>query len=322
MKHWLFLIFAFVFSLPLTAQNRPKIGLVLGGGGAKGAAEVGVLKVIEEAGIPIDYIAGTSIGSIVGGLYSVGYRSDDLERMFRSQEWATLLADRNEALRSRLVGEENGVVYVLGFPVSRRHSAQADSLRGALKGENILRLLDSMVVNSPAARTVGTRAIPFNCVSVAVEGDEFAEVVLNADSTGLDTCMRASMAIPGAFKPVKLGNHVLVDGGVLNNLPVDVVRQMGADIIIAVDLQQNKHEEYKSPFRFLRGKGGAYSWLAERPDIAKYNVNRHAADIYINPDLGQYGVTSFNAEAIGEMIKRGEKAGRAVIDELKKLKSE
>ncbi|MBQ4230516.1 MAG: patatin-like phospholipase family protein [Salinivirgaceae bacterium] len=126
-----------VMAAPVSAQTdgmlhkRLKVGLVLGGGGAKGAAEVGVLKVIEEAGIPIDYIAGTSIGSIVGALYSVGYRAETLDSLFCSQEWLTLLADREVTLSSEPIAERDGITYIFGFPVSRKGSKKADPTFGA-----------------------------------------------------------------------------------------------------------------------------------------------------------------------------------------------
>ena len=99
---------------------------------------------------------------------------------------------------------------------------------------------------------------------------------------------------------------MLVDGGMSNNLPVDVVRKMGADVVIAVDLQQRKYDDYHSPFAFLKGMGGILKWLAERPDIKKYNVNRTQADLYINPELGRYGVTDFNKKAIKDILRIGE----------------
>lgn len=305
------------------AQSRPKIGLVLGGGGAKGAAEVGALKVIEKAGVPIDYIAGTSIGSIVGGLYSMGYRSADIEKMFNSQEWTSLLTDRNDSLSHKLFARDSsGVHYVLGFPVRRKHTAEADTLPGVFKGAKVLALLDSMVRTSPVARKVkGVKRIPFRCVAADVAHGEFREVVLSTDSARLDSCMRASMAIPGVFKPMKIGNNVLIDGGALNNLPVDVVRKMGADIVIAIDLQQNKHDDYKSPLSFLKGVNGASLWLKNRPDIAKYNEMRKSADIYINPDLGKYDVMSFKPKAITNMIDMGEKAAKKYYKDLEKIKN-
>lgn len=315
------ILFVLISAALAASAGRPKIGLVLGGGGAKGAAEVGALKIIEEAGVPIDYIAGTSIGSIVGGLYSMGYRSADIERMFTSQEWVSLLTDRNDSLSHKLFARDStGVRYILGFPVGRRNTAEADTLQGVFKGAKVLALLDSMVCTSPVARRAkGARRIPFRCVAADVAHSEFREIVLSTDSASLDSCMRASMAIPGVFKPMRIGENILIDGGALNNLPVDVVRAMGADIVIAIDLQQNKHDDYKSPLRFLKGTGGATAWLRDRPDIAKYNEMRRSADVYINPDLGKYDVMSFTPKAINAMIQMGEKAAKKQYKQLTKI---
>ena len=280
-------------------KTRPKVGLVLGGGGAKGAAAIGILKELEREKIPIDYIAGTSIGAIIGGLYAQGYRADDLEKLFRSQNWLELLADRDTTLVGKVYKEEDGVIYVFGFPVRRKADADNNTGFWMLHGDHVYNFLDSLVSRSPVQRGTVKRAIPFSCVAFDIRRQQ--EIVL--DTGSLARNMRASMAIPGAFKPVQIDTLMLVDGGMGNNLPVDVVRKMGADIVIAVDLQQRKRDDYRSPFGFLKGLGGILDWLAERPDIKKYNVNRTKADLYINPDLGSYGVTDFNAKAIKDILK-------------------
>ena len=271
-------------------KTRPKVGLVLGGGGAKG---------------PVDYIAGTSIGAIIGGLYAQGYRADDLENLFRSQNRLALLADRDTTLVGKVYKEENGIIYVFGFPVRRKTDANNKVGFGMLHGDHVYNFLDSLISRSPVQRGVVKQAIPFSCVAFDIRRQQ--EVVL--DTGSLARNMRASMAIPGAFKPVQIDTLMLVDGGMGNNLPVDVVRKMGADIVIAVDLQQRKRDDYRSPFAFLKGMGGFLDWLAERPDIKKYNVNRTKADLYINPDLGTYGVTDFNVKAIRDILKIGKDTG-------------
>ena len=286
-------------------KTRPKVGLVLGGGGAKGAAAIGILKELEREKIPIDYIAGTSIGAIIGGLYAQGYRADDLEKLFRSQNWLALLADRDTTLVGKVYKEEDGVIYVFGFPVRRKANADNNTGFWMLHGDHVYNFLDSLVSRSPIQRGIVKQAIPFSCVAFDIRRQQ--EIVL--DTGSLARNMRASMAIPGAFKPVQIDTLMLVDGGMGNNLPVDVVRKMGADIVIAVDLQQRKRDDYRSPFGFLKGLGGILDWLAERPDIKKYNVNRTKADLYINPDLGSYGVTDFNAKAIKDILKIGEDTG-------------
>ena len=286
-------------------KTRPKVGLVLGGGGAKGAAAIGILKELEREKIPVDYIAGTSIGAIIGGLYAQGYRADDLEKLFRSQNWLALLADRDTTLVGKVYKEEDGVIYVFGFPVRRKADADNNTGFWMLHGDHVYNFLDSLVSRSPVQRGTVKQAIPFSCVAFDIRRQQ--EIVL--DTGSLARNMRASMAIPGAFKPVQIDTLMLVDGGMGNNLPVDVVRKMGADIVIAIDLQQRKRDDYRSPFGFLKGLGGILDWLAERPDIKKYNVNRTKADLYINPDLGSYGVTDFNAKAIKDILKIGEDIG-------------
>ena len=286
-------------------KPRPKVGLVLGGGGAKGAAAIGILKELEREKIPVDYIAGTSIGAIIGGLYAQGYRADDLEKLFRSQNWLALLADRDTTLVGKVYKEEDGVIYLFGFPVRKKADADKNTGFWMLHGDHVYNFLDSLVSRSPVQRGTVEKAIPFSCVAFDIRRQQ--EIVL--DTGSLARNMRASMAIPGAFKPVQIDTLMLVDGGMGNNLPVDVVRKMGADIVIAVDLQQRKRDDYRSPLGFLKGLGGILDWLAERPDIKKYNVNRTKADLYFNPDLGSYGVTDFNAKAIKAILKIGEDTG-------------
>lgn len=304
----------------ITAQaqtnNRPKIGLALGGGGAKGAAEIGALKVIEECGIPIDYIAGTSIGSIVGGLYAVGYRSADLDHLFRSQEWLSLLTDRKNDLKNVPLSEEDGVTYIFGFPVSRKKRKEGERpMIGMLNGDQIVLVLDSMMQRSGYIQ-FDTLPIPFRCVAVDISGPD--EVVLKEGE--LAKAMRASMAIPGAFKAVEWGDKTLVDGGMINNLPVDVVRAMGADIVIAIDLSNEQHESRDFSLKDLVGIGGILDWAVSRPDWKKHNENRADADVLITPNLEGYDVMSFSLESISDMIARGEHAARQVKPQLLKLK--
>lgn len=312
------LFLAVSFHISSEAQSAPKrlkVGLVLGGGGAKGAAEVGALKVIEELGLPVDYIAGTSIGSIVGGLYSVGYRSRQLDSLFCSQDWAALLADRDARFKDQVLTEKEGVTYIFGFPVSRKGSKHADPAFGMVKGDHILHALDSLTFFMRDSINFDSLPIPFRCVATALPRQK--EVVLRRGS--LPVAMRASMAIPGVFKPVRKGKDWLVDGGMLNNLPVDVVKAMGADVVIAIDLSQKEQKPRGASLRDL-GIGGMIDWLITRPDIGKYLDNCKLADIIIHPDLGDYGVTSFSHDSMKAMIVLGEKAAvkqRRALLELK-----
>jgi NTE family protein len=224
-----------------------------------------VLKYVEKSGVPIDMVVGTSIGSIVGGLYAMGQTSEQLDSLFRTRAWANLFT-------------------------------------GSLMGDSIVRTLRDLTGGEVSFESLQK---PFRCV--AVDMNRMKEVVLKEGD--LAQAMRASMAIPVVFKPVKIGNMKLVDGGVLNNLPVDVAREMGADYVIAVDLTVNKHENNSSSLLSLL-----------RPDLKKYQRNRKDADIYINPNLKGYGAEDFMPNKIAEMIDLGEKAGKASLKEMKKLK--
>jgi NTE family protein len=153
---------------------------------------------------------------------------------------------------------------------------------------------------------------------VAVDMKNQQEVVLS--SGYLSKCMRASMAIPGAFKPVEINGKMLVDGGMLNNLTVDVVKAMGADVVVAIDLTQNKHETRDFSLKEVTGIGGILDWAVSRPDWKKYNENVKMVDVHINPNLAGYGATSFGKKSIDEMIKIGEQVGRKNRARLEALK--
>ena len=303
--------------LTTALANGPKIGLVLGGGGAKGAAEVGVLKVLEKNGIKPDSIVGTSIGSIVGGLYAAGYSATELETMFQTQEWLTLLTDRSSSLANEPYKVVDGVTYIFGFPILDR---QAIGL-GVMKGSSIEHLLDSMVC-AKGGKDFASLKIPFNCVAADIRSGK--EVILHEGCVA--KAMRASMAIPGVFKPVEIDDHTLVDGGMLNNLPVDVCRKMGADIIIAVDLQQNEQKPRPqtdmtvlNAVADLVGLGGILNWITNRPDIEKYNLNRKDIDIYIHPSMPDVDVTSFGNKKAARMIQQGAEAAQQQLPQLTDL---
>ena len=318
MRKILIIVLMAAMVLPAMAQ-RPKVGLVLGGGGAKGAAEVGVLKVLEEAGVQVDYIVGTSIGSIVGGLYAAGYSASELETMFQTQEWLSLLTDRKASLNNEPYTTIDGVTYIFGFPVMDRNSRGI----GVMSGGRIEQLIDSMVSVKGCTEFEGLK-IPFRCVTADIRNAK--EVILSKGV--LCKALRASMAIPGIFKPVEHNGLLLVDGGMLNNLPVDVCRQMGADIVIAVDLQQNEQKPRKrtdltalTGLASLFGLGGILEWITNRPDIEKYYANRKRADIYIHPNLPDADASSFGNKNAARMIQAGTAAAKGQLPALRALVS-
>ena len=319
-----FIIFFMLGCCLSASAGRLKVGLALGGGGAKGAAEVGVLKAIEEAGIPIDYIAGTSVGAIVGGLYAAGYSASELDTMFRTQEWLSLLTDRRSDFSSKPYQVENGVTYIFGIPVFERNSSDTGIAGfGMMKGGRIEQLIDSMASYRGCA---GFETLPTLFCCVAADFMQAREVVINNGI--LAKAIRASMAIPGVFKPVNIGGTLLVDGGMLNNLPVDVVKAMGADIVIAIDLQQSETTPPKpieeltllEPLANALGLGGLFRWATTRPDIEKYGKNVKMADIYIAPSLPDMDASSFGNKNSARMIETGYQEGRRHWQELMDLK--
>jgi NTE family protein len=300
----------------LKRPDRPKIGLVLGGGGAKGAAEIGVLKALEEEGLEFDFIAGTSIGSILGALYCCGFRAAELEEMFLSQSWLTLMTDRKEDT-SKLVSNEDGVIHAFGFPVyttakakkKRKKSSEESPVKGFgfNNGDKIIALFDSLT-NQPDSIQFDSLPIPFRCVATDVRTQKEA-VLCNGN---LPLAMRASMAIPGVFKPVRIKGMLLVDGGMFNNLPVDVVKDMGAEYVIAIDLTQNKHESREFSLKEAWGIGGLLDWVVSRPDWKKYNDNVSAANLYFNPSL-EYDALDFQTDKIRKMIDIGYKTAKKIL---------
>lgn len=306
----LFLIiigFSFCFS-DVNAQ-RKKVGLVLGGGGAKGAAEVGVLKVLEEAGIPIDYIVGTSIGSIVGGLYSIGYRSQALDSLFRTQDWIFLLSDQVKRQDVSAFSKDERERYLLRVPLSLKKNTPMAA--GLVTGQNIYNLFSNMTIGYHDVPSFSNLPIPFACIAVDIVAGK--EAVLSSGS--LPLAMRSSMSIPGVFSPVEMGNMLLIDGGALNNFPADVVKRMGADIIIGIDLSTGwkKKEDLGSLPNVL-------SQLINIMGENKYLQNKKLPDLYINPHLKGYGPASFQKADIDSMISLGERAARAQWGDIIALK--
>lgn len=304
------LLFGLLFlPLMLWAQDRPKVAVVLSGGGAKGTAHIGALKVIEEAGIPIDYVVGTSMGAIVGGLYSIGYTPQQLDSMVNAQNWKFLLSDapnpKDVLLDDRLKSER----YVLSIPFSLKSANISDA--GIIKGRNLARLFSTLTDGYQDSVNFNRLPIPFACVSEnLVDG---SEVVFHEGI--LATAMRSSMSIPGVFVPVDLNGMVLVDGGMVNNYPVDVALGMGADYIIGVDVQ--------SPLlkaSGLKSLKDIFGQIINLQGERKYRENLRRTDVLIKVDVSGYSAASFTKEAIDTLIVRGERAAIDSWDGLLTLK--
>lgn len=305
----LFLLTLLFISGNAMAQHRKKVALVLSGGGAKGTAYIGALKVIEEVGIPIDYVVGTSMGAIVVGLYSVGYTTAQLDSMVRTQDWEMLLSDKIERKKQTLTERENSEKYILSIPFSKKEKQIMDS--GIVRGENLDDLFSELIPEYNDSIDFNKLPIPFACVAVnLVDGKE---VVLR--NGRLAESIRASMAIPGVFTPVKEREMVLVDGGLLNNYPADVAKAMGADIILGISVQKDLRNEHK-----LKNVMDVISQVTDVACRNKYENNKLLTDLFIKIDTEGYGSTSFSSAAIDTLIYRGEKTARENWAQLYDLK--
>lgn len=291
---------------------RKKVGLVLGGGGAKGVAHIGVLKVLEEANIPIDYIAGTSMGALVGALYAIGYSPNDIDSLVALQDWQLLLSDKVKRDNLTFPEKENSEKYVITLPFGiEKKDRMVD---GMVKGQSLQNLFSNLTIGYHDSVDFRTFPIPFSCVAVnLVDGQDY---VFHKGS--LPVAMRASMAIPAVFTPVKLDSMVLVDGGLNNNYPADVAKEMGADIIIGVDLGSSDLKERQD----LSSSVGIISQIVALHGYDKYQQNIQMTDLHIRPDLHPYNSTSFTTSAIDTMILRGEEATRKEWPALMELKKE
>jgi NTE family protein len=290
--------------------TRPKIGLVLSGGGARGAAHIGVLKVLEERRIPIDFIAGTSMGSLVGGLYASGMTPDEIETIVSQMDWVDAFNDKIDR-RDRSFRRKRDDDFYL---IKNKPGFSGGKIRfppGLIDGQKIDLLLKRFTLPVVTIRDFDDLSIPYRAVAADITtGDA---VVM--DRGDLALAMRASMAIPVAFAPREINGRLLVDGGISRNLPVDVARAMGADVVIAVDISTplQKREQINSLMAITEQLTG----IITRRDSDRQIASLHDTDIFINPDLGDITTASFDRAA--EAIPIGATAANAVLDKLKRL---
>jgi NTE family protein len=289
---------------------RPRIGLALSGGGARGAAHVGVLKVLEEARIPIDYIAGTSMGSIVGGLYAAGIPADDLERLITNTDWNAAFSDFIPRTDRSFRRKRDDDLYL----VKHKPGLSRDGLLfppGLIDGQQIDLLLKRYSLHAAGVRDFDELAIPFRCVAADLATGE--PVVL--DRGDLALAMRASMSIPVAFAPREIDGCLFVDGGISCNLPIDVVRRMGADIVIAVDISTPLRA--RDDLRSVIAVTDQIMGIMTRRDSDRQIASLRAGDVLINPDLGDITTASFDRAV--EAIPIGYEAATAALDALARL---
>lgn len=310
MKKLLCFLLMVLAALPTLTAQRKKVGVVLGGGGAKGVAHIGVLKVLEEAGIPIDYVAGTSMGAIVGGLYAIGYTPEEIDSMVLEQDWAMLLSDRIKRNSLTFPEKENAERYILSLPFGIEKKDRV--IQGMIRGQNLMNLFSNLTIGYHDSVDFRNFNIPFACVAVnAVDGKDY---VFRKGS--LPLAMRASMAIPAVFAPVRLDSMVLIDGGLNDNFPVDVARDMGADIIIGVDLGTSDLKKLEN----LNNPGDVIGQIIALHGYEKYAHNKEKTDLLFRPNMTPYNAASFSTIALDTLIHRGEQEAYAHWDEIITLK--
>ncbi len=317
MQPWLLaLAWSLVLPAPATAvaaeapeAKRPRIGLVLGGGGARGAAHVGVLKVLEELRIPVDYVAGTSMGSIVGGLYASGMNPQEIDQEMRAMDWGELFQDAPDRADRSFRRKRDDELYAFkakpGF-----NDGKIEIPLAYIRGHNYD--LEQTPMTLPEADIKDFNRLPIPYRAVATDLETGKEAVLASGS--LAKAIRASMAVPAAFDPVEIDDRLLVDGGLANNVPISVARDMGAEVLIVVDVGSGLLSREKMTSGLcVTGQLAAFLFTLNTEQQLK---SLGARDVLMRPPLGDIGGGSF--DLVPEAIPTGERAARDAIDALRR----
>lgn len=305
------LLLAFTFGLCIQGfSQRKTVGVVLSGGGAKGFAHIGVIRVMDSLGIPIDYIGGTSMGAIVGGLTSIGYTPDQIENEILKVDWADVMEQKPKRKHLKSYEKSARERYFLTLEITKGFKLEIPG--GINNGQKITGLLSNLTYPYHGNLDFNKDLeIPFFCI--ATELNTGKERVLNSGE--LYKSMRASMSIPSLFSPYKLDGKYMIDGGTVNNFPADHIQELGADIIIGVDVQTTFADTISDPTLLkVLEKTGMY---VNAMTTAK---REKLCDLIIHPDMQGYSVTTFDKAT--EIIKSGERAARANIDQLLALKAQ
>ncbi|HEY0272550.1 MAG TPA: patatin-like phospholipase family protein [Chitinophaga sp.] len=302
---FLLLVGACVAARAQGVDQRPRIGLALSGGGAKGLAHIGILEAIDSAGLKVDYVAGTSMGSIVGALYAVGYTADSIEAIARRINWSRLFSNR--PVLSEISYEEKSEFgkYAIEVPF-QGNKPKLES--GVIVGEELWLQLAQLFWPVQDLRDFSKFNIPFKCIATDIAtGDR-----VTLDSGDIVTAVRASIAIPSVFSAVQIDGRKLVDGGVVRNFPVLTVKDMGAAITIGSNVGQGlrKAEELKTPLDMIY-QLGFYK------DAMDFREERKVTDVFIQHDLREYSAASFNS--VDSIIEKGKELGRRFYPVFKHL---
>ncbi|VVO05278.1 patatin-like phospholipase family protein [Pseudomonas fluorescens] len=291
---------------------RPKIGLVLSGGAARGLAHIGVLKALEEQGVKIDAIAGTSMGAVIGGLYASGYKIDELEKLALSIDWQQALSDAPPRKDVPFRRKQDDRDFLVKQKLSFRDDGSLGLPLGVIQGQNLALQLESMLAHTSDTRDFDKLPIPFRAVATDISTGE--KVVFRKGH--LPQVIRASMSIPAVFAPVELNGRLLVDGGMTDNIPLDVAREMGVDIAIVVDIGTplSTRNQLTTVVDVLNQS----ITLMTRRNSEEQLATLHPDDVLIQPSLASFGGTDFGRTR--EMIDAGYRATRILDARLARLR--
>jgi NTE family protein len=295
---------------PAPSSEPPCIGLVLGGGGARGSAHIGVLKVLERERIPVCRMAGTSMGSIVGGLYATGYTPAEMEDLIRTIDWADMFVDDPPRPGQPMRRKDADFRYLLDLEIGYVDGRVVLPV-GIVQGQKLLMLMRRLTISTWDVHNFDQLPIPFRAVAAdIVTGDK---VVF--DRGDLALAIRSSMSVPGAFAPVRVDDRLLVDGGMVDNVPVDVVREMGAHRLIVVDVGSPLHKEDQLTNPIVIMDQMISALMSDRTE--RMLATLEPDDVLIRPELGDITAAEFNRGE--EAIAIGERAAEAALPKLRAL---
>lgn len=304
----LFLLPVFLFGQESAVQQPVKVGLVLSGGGAKGLAHIGALKVIEESGVEIDYIGGTSMGAIIGALYASGYSANQLDSIFREIDFQELIQDDVPREAKTFYEKEDAERYALTLPFNNFQLSFPSAISG---GQNIYNLLVKLLYHVKDTRDFNQLPIPFFCVATNIETGE--EVLL--DEGYLPEAILASGTFPSLFEPTEINGSVLIDGGVVNNYPINEVRAMGATKIIGVDVQHGLYNRDE-----LLSATDVILQINNYRSVRDMKAKAQQTEVYIKPNVAAFSVIDFNQGKT--IIVNGEQAAKEKMYALQALAAE
>ena len=310
------LLFLLILLVPLAgfAETQPRTGLVLSGGAARGLAHIGVLKALEEQGVQIDAIAGTSMGAVIGGLYAAGYSVDELEKLALELDWQQVLSDDPPREDIPFRRKQDDRDFLVKRKLSFRDDGSLGLPLGVIQGQNLALLLERLLVHASDIRDFDRLPIPFRAVATDIANDK--KVIFR--SGHLPQAIRASMSIPAVFAPVEIDGRLLVDGGMVDNVPMDVARDMGVDRLIVVDIGTPllPREQLLTVVDVLNQ---SITMMTRRNSEAQLATLR-PEDLLVQPMLAAFGSTDFGRAE--QLIDAGYRAADALGGRLATMRSE